>query len=127
MSPRAAARIEWIAAAIAGAVVLWMIGALLAEALDGPGRPPDLRVTLGAAETDAAGRTHQDFTLRNDGGRAASAVVVALRLGGPGAAPARRLAVDYVPPRSSVTGRFYLEADEDGPAPAALVEGYVDP
>lgn len=128
MSPRWAGRLEWTAAAIAGAVVLWMVASLVLEALDGPGRPPDLRVTLAPKETDAEGRALLDFTLRNDGGRAASAVGVALRLDGPGGAALRRLVVDYVPPRSTVTGRFYLAPDESGGgAPVALVEGYVDP
>lgn len=122
---RRANRLEWVAAGVAGLVVVWMVGALLWEAFAGARLPPDLVVTL-EPPVLAAGGQHLRFTVANRGGRAASAVGVALRAPGDPDAT-RRVTIDYVPARSEATGGFVLGPDAQAEAAIAFVEGYVDP
>lgn len=120
-----AAAVEWVAAAVAGLVVLWIVASLLGEALRGADSAPDLVMTL--EETIEGAATQQRFRLSNRGGEAASAVVVALRLGAGAGATERRLTVDYVAGGSEVTGGFFLAPDEIGLPRSGRVDGYIDP
>lgn len=115
-SERRVRRIEWVAAAVSGAVVLALLVHLLWTALFVEVTPPRLEV---AVEQASGGRVAWRIT--NSGGHSASAVSLAIRVG---QQPARRLMIDYVPAGSEVTGG--TPAGE-GEAVEAWVEGWVDP
>jgi uncharacterized protein (TIGR02588 family) len=119
-------RLEWLLGAVAGIVVLAVIGFLAFEGLTRGGIPPDLTV---AAETPAgAAAPELRFTLTNRGGRAATGVVVALTLrDGAEVAEVRRLTVEEVAPGSTATGAFLLPPDAGRLTPALTIEGYLDP
>ncbi len=136
MSPRRTAdakvrrrteRLEWALGLVSGAIVLAIVGYLAVEGLTSAGALPDLVVAPGpAAETDGAGQLR--FTLANRGGRPASAVAVSLTLrDGDRIAAVRRLMVDQVPARSTVSGAFLLPPEADGLSPTLAVDGYLDP
>lgn len=121
------ARWEWVASAVAAAVVLGLVWMLLREAWSGADLPPDLRVEL-EAPVVLDGRAHLRFTLANRGGRTASAVGLTLQLrDGDAVVETRRLTVDYVPGRSRATGGFFVDAPREGLVPVVVVDGYVDP
>jgi uncharacterized protein (TIGR02588 family) len=118
------ARLEWLAAGVSALVVLGLVAALAREALGPADAPPALRVTLEPPRLEG-GTAHLRFRVENAGGRAATAVSVALDPGG-GHAPLR-VVVDYVAPGSAATGGFMLRADAAMAGAAARIEGYVDP
>ena len=64
------------------------------------------------------------FTVRNDGGRTATAVALSLRLGD---GAERRLVIDYLPGHSEASGGFVLPRAAAPAMPEIVVEGYVDP
>jgi uncharacterized protein (TIGR02588 family) len=113
-----AERIEWVLGLVCGLAVLSLAGFLVREGLRAA-TPPALSVTT---EPEPDGELR--FTVRNDGGRTATAVALSVRLGD---GAERRVVIDYLPARSEASGGFALPA---GTAPAAaevVVEGYVDP
>ena len=68
------------------------------------------------------------FRVRNQGGRAASAVSLSLTLRDGGEIVSeRRLVLDYLPGHSETTGGFVLPAGARGFAADLSVEGYLDP
>lgn len=107
------ARLEWLAAVLSALVVIGLAGTLLMEALNGSETPPELSVTLEPPVAEGQ-NLHLRFTV-------GAALIV-----GEGR-PSRRVTIDYVPPRSEVTGGFYVDPDEMSPGPVAVIEGYVDP
>lgn len=76
-------RLEWIVFGIGLVLVLGMIGYLTWDALQGPGSPPDLRVSLGTP-VQRSGGWAVPVTVRNEGGETAEGarVVVTLELPG---------------------------------------------
>jgi len=62
--------------------------------------------------------------VRNDGGRAATAVALSLRLGD---GEERRLVIDYLPGHSEASGGFVLPEGTAPDATRVVVEGYIDP
>ncbi len=124
---RRVSRLEWVAAAVAGLVVLGLVGMLLREAWSGADLPPDLRVEL-QAPILRDGRAHLRFTLANRGGQTAAGVGLTLQVrDGDAVVETRRLTVDYVPGRSEASGGFYVDALRQGQVPVVAVDGYVDP
>jgi uncharacterized protein (TIGR02588 family) len=114
---RTAERVEWALGLACGLLVLALAGYLLWEGLSAGGTPPRLSVA-----TVPGGSGEVRFTVRNDGGRAATDV--ALRLGDGGE---RRLVVDYLPSHSEASGSFVLPAGTPPEAAEVVVEGYIDP
>lgn len=112
-----ARRLEWIAAGVAGAVVVALIAHLVHAAVVLEDAPAALRVEVSpAAEGIIAWR------VTNDGGRSASSVALVLRQGD---GRDRHLVLDYVPAGSSVTGGIPAAP---GAAPVTgEIEGWVDP
>jgi uncharacterized protein (TIGR02588 family) len=82
------------------------------------GTPPVISV---AVEPAPPGEVR--FTVRNEGGRTATAVALSLRLGD---GAERRLVIDYLPARSEASGGFVLPPGAEA-QPEITVEGYVDP
>lgn len=115
-SERRVRSIEWAAAAVSAAVVLALLARLLWTALLVEVTPPRLDVAV-----ERAGEGRVAWRITNSGGRSASAVSLAIRVG---EEPARRLMIDYVPAGSEVTG---AAPAGQGEAVAAWVEGWVDP
>jgi uncharacterized protein (TIGR02588 family) len=116
---RLAERIEWVLGLACGALVLALAGYLVWEGLSAGGTPPVLSVV---PEPAPPGEIR--FSVRNDGGRAATAVALSLRLGGGGE---RRLVIDYLPGHSQASGGFVLPPGAGPGSPQIVVEGYVDP
>jgi uncharacterized protein (TIGR02588 family) len=114
-----AERVEWALGLLCGLAVLALAGFLVREGLRSGRTPPVLSV---ATEPAAPGEVR--FTVRNDGGRTATAVALSLRLGD---GAERRLVIDYLPGHSETSGGFALPAGADQAAPEITVEGYVDP
>lgn len=112
-----ARRLEWIAAAVAGAVVAALIAHLVHAALVLEDIPVALRVEVGAE-----GNGVIPWRVTNDGGRSASSVALVLRQGG---TPDRRLILDYVPAGSAVTGG--IPAGPEAAPVTGTIEGWVDP
>ena len=117
------ARVEWIVAVPALAVAL-MLGVLVLDAIRGGGEAPDLAVARRSAAAETA---RLDFVVRNEGGRAARDVTVALRLRGPEGTEIRTLTIDFVPARSEVAGAFLLDGAAGPLEPDLRVESYLDP
>jgi uncharacterized protein (TIGR02588 family) len=114
-----AERVEWALGLVCGLAVLALAGFLVREGLRSGATPPALSVTTEPGPDDEL-----RFTLRNDGGRTATAVALSVRFGD---GAERRVVIDYLPARSEASGGFALPP---GTAPAAaevVVEGYVDP
>ena len=111
-------RIEWGLGVVCGLVVLALAGYLAWEGLSDGATRPRLSVETMPGE---AGEVR--VTVRNEGGRAATAVAVALRTG----EGERRLVIDYVPGHSEVSGGFLLPGGASPEAVEVVVEGYVDP
>lgn len=112
-----ARRLEWGAAAVAGAVVVALVAYLVHAALVLEDAPVALRVEVGPAEGGVI-----PWQVTNDGGRSASSVTLILRQGG---GPDRRLTLDYVPAGSAVTGGIPA-GPEPGPV-IGTIDGWVDP
>ena len=81
--------------------------------------PPVLSVA-----TEAAPPGEIRFSVRNAGGRTATAVALSLRLGD---GAERRLVIDYLPGHSQASGGFVLPAGAGQAPPEIVVEGYLDP
>ena len=113
-----AERLEWALGAASGFLVLALVAYLVVEGVTGNRTPPRLTLATAPLPPDALA-----FTLRNDGGRAATAVALSLRLGDGGE---RRVVIDYRPGHSEASGAFVLPAGA-GAGAAVVVEGYVDP
>ena len=119
----AAGTLEWVLGGVSSAAVL-MIGAyLVREGLREPGEPM-LSAEVGAMTAEGV----LPFSVRNEGGRTATAVSVSLTLERAGQpAIERRVIVDYVPGRSEVEGAFLLAPPETALGRRLSVEGYLDP
>ena len=113
-----AERLEWGLGLACGLLVAAPGGYLAWEGLSAGRTPPRLTVTT---EPGAPGELR--FTVRNDGGRAATAVALSLRLGEAGE---RRLVIDYLPGHSDASGGFVLP-EAAAPEAEIVVEGYLDP
>lgn len=127
-SARTADRIEWALGIASALVVLAIAGFLVREAVGGSKSLPDLHVALLPPDPDAPpGQVR--FVARNDGGRTATAVALAVVLRDADGAPVgeRRLVIDYLPGRSEATGGFVLGEDAASLRPEIVVEGYLDP
>jgi uncharacterized protein (TIGR02588 family) len=111
--------VEWVLGILCGAVVLALVGYLGWQGLRGADGPPVLSV-----EAQPAPPGEFRFTVRNTGGRTATAVALSLRLG---EGVERRLVVDYLPPHSQASGGFVLPAGVAAGAGEVVVEGYLDP
>jgi len=114
-----AERLEWVLGILCGVVVLALVGYLAWEGMRATDTPPVLSV-----EGEPAPPGELRFTVRNEGGRTATAVALSLLLGD---GTERRLVIDYLPAHSEASGGFALP---DGTPPGAseiVVEGYVDP
>ena len=114
-----AERAEWAIGALSGALVLALAGYLAWEGLRAGRTPPVLSVAAEPAPEDEL-----RFTVRNDGGRTATAVALSLRLGD---GAERRLVIDYLPGHSEASGGFVLPAGTPPDAAGIVVEGYLDP
>jgi uncharacterized protein (TIGR02588 family) len=114
-----AERVEWALGLLCGLAVLALAGFLLREGLRSGATPPVLSVAI---EPAPSGEVR--FTVRNDGGRTATALALSLRLGD---GAERRLVIDYLPGHSEASGGFVLPAGMAPEAAQLVVEGYVDP
>jgi uncharacterized protein (TIGR02588 family) len=124
---RAEELLERALGAISGLAVLCIGGYLLWEGLSETS-PPELAVEVAAVDTGRDGGGVLPFTVRNTGGRSATAVAVSLTLSRDGQFVAeRRLVIDYVPSQSEVEGAFVLPEGAEGLQQAVAVEGYVAP
>ena len=114
-----AERIEWIAGSVSALVVLGMIGFFVYEAISGADGLPRLEVTVDPVD-QIAGGTHLRYLIRNEGGRAASAVTLSVTL-------RRSVIVDYVPAHSQVSGGLNVPESARPGDLELTVDGYVDP
>jgi uncharacterized protein (TIGR02588 family) len=114
-----AERLEWALGLVCGLAVLALAGFLVREGLRSGATPPVLSVT-----TEPGPDNEVRFTVRNDGGRTATAVGLSVRLGD---GAERRVVIDYLPARSEASGGFVLPAGTAPDAAEIVVEGYVDP
>ena len=118
-----AERIEWIAGSVSALVVLGMIGFFVYEAISGADGLPRLEVTVDPVD-QIAGGTHLRYLIRNEGGRAASAVTLSVTLPDGGR---RSVIVDYVPAHSQVSGGLNVPESARPGDLELTVDGYVDP
>jgi uncharacterized protein (TIGR02588 family) len=127
-SPSAADRIEWGLGILCAAVVLAIAGYLVTEATGAAATLPELHAEV-VPPPPGEGPGQVRFVVRNDGGRTATAVALALVLRGPDGAPVaeRRIVLDYLPGQSEATGGFVLPVDAGDLRPELVVEGYLDP
>ena len=113
-----AERLEWGLGLACGLLVAALVGYLAREGLSAGRTPPALTVAAEPAPED-----EMRFTVRNDGGRTATAVALSLSLGD---GAERRLVIDYLPGHSDASGGFVLP-EAAAPDAEIVVEGYLDP
>lgn len=113
-----AERVEWVLGIAAGLLVCGLAGYLVVEGSSSGRAPPALSVTVEPAEPGEV-----RFTVRNDGGHAATAVALSLSADG----QQRRLVIDYLPSHSQATGRFVLGESVSLDDATVAVDGYLDP
>jgi uncharacterized protein (TIGR02588 family) len=121
--------LEWTVFAGGLALLLAVVGFLVAETIAADGRPATLSVELGEPTRRDAEPAHVivSVTVRNDGDRAAEAVLVEVERGAGEAAVRGQVEIHDVPRMSSRTG---VVAFPEGAGPGELrarIVGYSEP
>lgn len=117
--------LEWALGIVSGVAVLAIVAYLAIEGFTSGEEAPELTIAPDASGEATPGRL--PFVVRNEGGRAAVAVVVGLETRRDGGRDVQRLEIDEIPAGSEATGAFILPPGSEAAPGELRIEGYLDP
>ena len=114
--------LEWLVLGASGASILVLVAVLTVTGLFGGERPPDPAVTVRPEEgREAANGWIVPGTVRNEGDKAAEAIVLEASASVGGETEMSELGIDYLPPGTEVDLEFGFSGRPDGEISVRLV------